>query len=68
MELLSYIEKNAGKILGGLIGFVFGYLTIKYGFFQAIFVVIATILGVVLGNGVEKAGSFKGFLGRIWGE
>ena len=54
--ILIWINKNKGKFIGGVLGFVISILIISIGLFKTLFIVMCTIIGYILGSydiGVE---------------
>ncbi len=64
-DLLIIIYNNKGKILGGLIGFLFGIIFLVVGFFKTLLILICTIIGYFLGSRWDIEGNLKKFLDRI---
>ncbi|AVX20147.1 Small integral membrane protein [Carboxydocella sporoproducens DSM 16521] len=60
METL--IVEHPGKTAGALIGLVFGWLTIHYGLFKAVFLLACVAGGFYLGSRWERGE------GRFWTE
>lgn len=61
-EIFTY---NKGKILGALIGFIFGLLLLLIGFWKTILVLICTLLGYYLGLRWDLEGDFKKLLDKL---
>lgn len=55
-DILIWINKNKGKFIGGVLGFVISILIISIGLFKTFFIIICTTIGYILGSyniGVE---------------
>ncbi|NLV92799.1 MAG: DUF2273 domain-containing protein [Firmicutes bacterium] len=50
---LSWLYRHKGTIAGVLFGFVFGWLSIRFGILRALFVLICTVVGVVVGYRID---------------
>ncbi len=55
---LDWLFNNKGKVLGVILGLLFGWLTVKHGFLLALFVAICVALGYLLGNSFDQGGQF----------
>ena len=57
--LQEILERHMGKIIGVLIGLIFGCLAIKYGLLKAIFVAICAYAGYHLGRWLDDRVDFR---------
>lgn len=48
--VLTWINNNRGKFIGGVIGFITSILIISIGLFKTLFIIMCTIVGYVLGS------------------
>jgi uncharacterized membrane protein len=62
------IDKHPGKIIGVLIGLVFGWFAIKYGFFKALFVAACVVAGYYIGTRLDEKVDFKSVLKKYFGD
>ena len=64
----EFVEKNPGKIIGILLGMIFGYLAIKYGLLKALFVAACVCAGFYIGKRLDESVDFKVMLNKYFGE
>lgn len=55
----------SSKIIGAILGLLVGIAIIMIGFFKAMFVILCTIMGYVLGKFVDNPESLRKVLDRI---
>jgi len=55
-EILFYLQKYRGRILGLVLGLLIGWLILHYGFLAAIFLLICIALGYVVGKRIDEEG------------
>ncbi|GAB6156897.1 hypothetical protein JCM39194_00970 [Desulfotomaculum varum] len=60
------LENHRGKAVGILLGLVFGWFAINYGFFKALFVAFCVTLGYYVGKGVDERFDFRGVFDRLF--
>jgi len=63
---LELLEKHMGKVIGALIGLIFGGLVLKYGFFSALFVTACAVGGFYLGKRLDERIDFRSLLAGIF--
>lgn len=75
MTLLDYrrilqeiIDHHRGKALGVILGLIFGWFAISYGFLKAIFVSICIIVGYIIGKRIDENGDVKKAFDRLFGQ
>ncbi|MEG6615902.1 DUF2273 domain-containing protein [Peptococcaceae bacterium 1198_IL3148] len=66
--LQEILENHRGKTLGVLLGLIFGWFAISYGFFKAVFVSICIIVGYIIGKRVDEIGDVKKVFNRLFGQ
>lgn len=65
-KLLEEIWQNhSGKLLGVLLGFLFGILVITFGFFRTLFVVFCVIAGYVVGKRIDQKEDIMEILDKL---
>lgn len=62
------LDKHLGKATGVLLGLVFGWFAIKYGFLKALFVAACAVTGYYLGKRLDEKIDFREFILKIFGE
>lgn len=60
------MHKNWGKILGGLLGFIFALLVINYGFWWSLFIYVCIGLGILIGWRLDLSKDVGGFFRRVF--
>ncbi|MGI5882529.1 MAG: DUF2273 domain-containing protein [Dethiobacteria bacterium] len=65
-SFIIFILENWGKILGGLLGLFVALVFILFGFWKGLFVILCLLVGVYLGNKVEKSEDLQNFFYRLW--
>lgn len=67
MNILQEIfEKHLGKAAGVILGLVFGWFAIKYGFFKALFVAGCVVVGYYLGKRLDEKVDFREVFDRFF--
>jgi len=66
-QLLEEFIKNKGKVLGVLLGLIFGWFTIQYGFLKTLFIFFAVSVGYIIGKRVDEQVGFRDMLSRVFG-
>ena len=65
-KLLEEIWQNhSGKLLGVLLGFLFGILVITFGFFRTLFVVFCVVAGYVVGKRIDQKEDIMEILDKL---
>jgi len=64
-DWLGFIKVHKGKIIGILLGLVFGILVLSIGFWQTIFLSICIYIGYAIGGMTDKKEKFMAFLDKI---
>jgi uncharacterized membrane protein len=62
------VEKHPGKIIGVLLGLIFGWFAIKYGLFKALFVSACVVIGYYVGTRLDEKVDFKAMLKKFFGD
>lgn len=65
-RIVTTIWAHRGKIIGGLIGLLLGWLTIRYGFWRALVFTVFVLVGLGIGAVVDREG-VDGLLERFAG-
>jgi uncharacterized membrane protein len=69
MEVFQEIlNKHLGKAVGVLLGLIYGFLAIKYGFFKAFFVLICAALGYYIGKRLDEKVDLRELFLRLFRE
>lgn len=66
MDVLDYLAKHRGKIAGIILGLLFGWLIILYGFLKTFFVALCVVIGYYIGKRADEKYDFKDLLARIF--
>lgn len=66
MDFGEFFSKHRGKITGIILGLVFGWLVIVYGFWKTLFIAVCVGLGYYLGKRADEKYDFKELLARIF--
>ncbi|MFW6021917.1 MAG: DUF2273 domain-containing protein [Halanaerobiaceae bacterium] len=64
-QLKEFFIYNRGKVIGSLIGFIFGFLILIIGFWKTLLVFLCTIIGYYLGSRFDMEGDFRKILDKI---
>ncbi|MFZ5644061.1 MAG: DUF2273 domain-containing protein [Bacillota bacterium] len=65
-QIIEIINKNRGKLAGIIIGLIFGWFAITYGFLKAVFVSLCIGAGYYIGRQVDRRADLTEiFLGRF---
>jgi len=62
------LDKHLGKTAGVLLGLIFGWFAIKYGFFKALFVAGCAVVGYYFGKRLDEKIDFREFISRLFQE
>ncbi len=69
MDWLTFIlhmwENHRGKIVGIVLGLIFGVCVVKYGFGRAIFVLICVLIGYYIGKKIDAKVNFRSALENL---
>ncbi|NLY29337.1 MAG: DUF2273 domain-containing protein [Firmicutes bacterium] len=58
-DLLAWLIANKGKILGTAAGILLGWLTLEYGFFKAVFLLLCLVVGYMVGASADQGGGLS---------
>ncbi|WP_031514867.1 DUF2273 domain-containing protein [Desulfofalx alkaliphila] len=64
--LQEILEYHRGKALGVLLGLVFGWFAIKYGFFKALFVAFCIGAGFFIGKRIDEREDIAQIFDRLF--
>ena len=64
-NILRFINKNLGKILGGFLGLLVAVLFVFFGFWRGLFILLCVSAGIYLGARAEKNEGLSKFLERL---
>jgi len=53
-DIMDFLSRHRGKVIGILIGLIFGWLVIKYGIIKTIFVAICVGVGYYIGKRLDE--------------
>ncbi len=62
VNYLEFFEHHRGKVIGVALGLAFGWFSIAYGFWKALFVTVCVGFGYYVGKRVDE----RLDLGRLW--
>ncbi|NLJ75782.1 MAG: DUF2273 domain-containing protein [Peptococcaceae bacterium] len=65
---LEFLEKHPGKIIGILLGLIFGWFAITYGLFKALFVSACIVAGYYIGKRLDDKVDLRTVFARFFGE
>ena len=63
--LTEFWKLHNGKIVGTLVGLLFGVFIILFGFFYTIFVMVCMVSGYVIGKRIDEKENIMARLDRI---
>lgn len=63
--LTEFWKLHSGKIVGTLVGLLFGVFIILFGFFYTIFVMVCMVSGYVIGKRIDEKENIMDILDRI---
>ncbi len=67
MEFISELwYHHRGKLLGILIGLIFGCMVISFGFWSALFICLCIVVGFFIGKALDGGSSFKEIFDRLF--
>jgi uncharacterized membrane protein len=64
----EFIEKHPGKIIGILLGLIFGWFAITYGLLKALFVTACIVAGYYIGKRLDDRVDLKTMFSKFFGE
>lgn len=64
-SLIKFFLLHRGKIIGGLIGFIFGILFLLAGFWKTLVILFCTLIGLIIGSRWDINDDIKHLLDRI---
>ncbi len=62
----DFVENNLGKLLGGGVGLLLGWMVIQYGLFETLFVLIMVVGGYLLGKRLDEGETLNSVINRIF--
>ncbi len=65
-NLLQLVLQNKGKVIGGLLGFIFAVLFLVIGFFNTLLILVCTFIGYILGASWEGKINLKKIINDIF--
>lgn len=65
-ELLSYLEKYRGRVIGVILGIIVGWMILHYGWLATIFWVVCITVGYIIGKRIDEEDGWKDILERIF--
>lgn len=65
-NFIIFIQKNWGKLLGGLLGFLVAIIFVIFGFWKGAFIIFCIIIGSLIGDRVKKSEGLQTFFNRLW--
>ncbi len=66
-KIIAVFEKNSGKIIGSLIGLILAIFILTIGFFKTLFIASFIILGLFIGDKLDKRESLLELLRKLLG-
>lgn len=66
--LQEIIDKHLGKVIGVLLGLIFGWFAIQYGLLKAIFVTVCAVAGYYIGKRLDEKVDFREMFSRLFRE
>lgn len=64
-KIFEVIDGHWGKVLGILLGLLFGWFAIRYGFWRAVFVALTVTAGYYIGKQVDERTDWQQFWDRL---
>jgi len=62
---LDILDGHWGKVFGVLLGLLFGWFAITYGFWRAVFVAATVTVGYYIGRQVDERTDWQAFSNRL---
>lgn len=66
-DLLPQVWRHRGKIVGGAVGLLVGWLVLELGFLRTLFLLLCGAAGYVLGERIDRGERVETFVGRFRG-
>lgn len=67
MEILQeMLRRHPGKIIGVILGLVFGWFAITYGLLKALFVLVCVVAGFYLGKRLDEKMDIRDMMSRLF--
>ena len=64
---ISYLwENHRGKVVGVLLGLIFGLIVLRYGFWRAFFVLICVAAGYFIGSRTDAGEQLQGAISKFF--
>ena len=61
-DLIEQFARHRGKVIGTLVGLLFGWMVIEYGIVKTLFVAVCLGVGYVIGSRADGGGAGR----RLW--
>ena len=69
MEMLrELLEKHPGRVMGVILGLLFGWFTIKYGLWKSLFITLCAVAGYYLGKRLDDQVGLREMFSRFFRE
>lgn len=65
-DLINWINKNKGKFIGLLAGFIFGLLILLIGFLKTLVIFLFALIGLYLGHLWDGGGNLENIYKKIF--
>ncbi|MCL6447518.1 MAG: DUF2273 domain-containing protein [Armatimonadetes bacterium] len=66
MDYQEFLSRHRGKITGVILGLIFGWLIILYGFLKTFFIALCAGIGYYIGKRADEKYDFKDLLARVF--
>lgn len=64
-EFIDFLILNKGKVIGAILGFIFGIIFLTVGFFKTILILVCTFIGILIGSKWDINGNLRTILNKI---
>ncbi|HUW64312.1 MAG TPA: DUF2273 domain-containing protein [Spirochaetia bacterium] len=64
----EFFGRHRGKVVGVVLGLLFGLLLVTWGFFKTVFVALCVVLGYLIGKRLDDHFDFRDILNRFFRE
>ena len=64
-DFIGFLVLHKGKVIGAILGFIFGIVFLTVGFFKTILILICTVIGVLIGSRWDIEGNLKNILNKL---